>query len=171
MPRILITAFEPFGLTGKFLGRGNASQDVMDNIMVLDRIRYDFQLLPASREAPVELRQRLKISPPSGVLLMGEDLVKNPLHVKIEPSANAGLVLTSSFAESIAPNNRSTIGHFHCNSVYATALRWSEEVDPKAPVVFVHIPVLGNHLHHTQEVFGILEKMQAHLGEKPAADI
>src|SRR5881296_1004137 len=86
-PVILVTAFEPFGLIrGSIPGlRGNRSKDL------LGRLRDDrelagqltFEVLPVNADACTRLDDRLSKGP-SGVLLMGEDLLAS---IRLEPRA------------------------------------------------------------------------------------
>lgn len=156
-PAILVTAFEPFGIVrGSVPGlRGNRSRDILG----LLRADYDFadqltfEVLPVSAAACTRLEDRLSEGP-SGVLLMGEDLLSS---IRVEPRAYdpdyqigplrlpGARTRTSGFATLIASDMKvrgvssaSGIGTYYCNRAYWDALGWSERMSGR-PAVFFHV--------------------------------
>ena len=170
MGPILITSFEPFGLTGRFLRRANASHDIADMLKPqLPGQGYDFLRLPVSRDAIRILRDHLTQTRPSGILCMGEDLGLRPGTINLEPYAYDTDVhlnplksrdvidrIHSDFVRTAMPaQERSTIGLFHCNAVYREALTWGRD-HGNAPAAFIHVSVLGDREAQARNVMDIL---------------
>ena len=171
--KILITAFEPFGLTGAFLRKANASLDVMTRLQAaLPEDQYDFLTLPVADDAADLLRDHLDRTQPEGVLCLGELLTLKPGSVNLEPYAHdlgatlnplaplmGAEILKSAFAESAAPMKKmtSTIGAYHCNNIYKTALQWSG-ANQDVPAAFMHVAVLGD---RDRQSAAVLETVQA----------
>lgn len=176
-PAILVTAFEPFGIIrGNVPGlRGNRSRDILSQL----RADYDFvdqltfELLPVSAAACTRLEDRLSEGP-SGVLLMGEDLISS---VRLEPRAydpdsQIGLLRlpgarsrTSGFATLIAADMKargvstaSGIGTYYCNRAYWDALGWSERMN--RPAVFFHVGPRSNLEWQCSVVRAALQRMR-----------
>lgn len=174
MKKILITAFEPFGLTGAFLRKANASGEVMGRLQaILPPDQYDFLTLPVSSQSAEIFQRHLKALKPDGVLCLGEHLTLKPGHVQLENYAHdcavslnpltpfmGQRVLSSAFAESIAPlKNKSTIGAYHCNNIYKNALQWSQANDG-APAAFLHVAVFGDRDRQSADVLKVVGAMQ-----------
>ncbi len=172
MGRILITSFEPFGVSG-LLRQANASHDVATALKV-DRPagEYDFLQLPVSDKAHEILQNHLDTHKPDGVLCMGEYMALAPGTVNLEPYAHDHAVshnpltstngvkrLSSAFAQSVAPQNRSSIGLYYCNAIYRQVLLWSDAQEKAVPTAFIHVAVLGDRSGQVREVSDVLDKL------------
>lgn len=182
MAKILITAFEPFGLEGKHVRGANASEQVLDKMR--DNLPDDYILavLPVSDRSEDKLKEILEREKPDGVISMGEDLGQFPSRIKIEPYAldmqrsalpvlfpNRRSKLMSEFALLAGAHpNHSTIGAYSCNRVYLTALKWAQENGNK-PVVFTHIPILGNRDSHARQIQNLAGKMEDRIATRATA--
>lgn len=176
MSKILVTAFEPFALSG-FLRKANASNDIL-NLLRADFKDGHFLKLPVSVEADKLLRTHLDKERPDGILCMGEDLLMLPGVVKLEPFAydcrptlnflapkQYKNTLASVFAQSVTPTeNQSTIGTYYCNSLYKTALQWAAE-NGAVPVGFTHVSVLGNRKQQSDKVMALLGHMSSQMAK------
>lgn len=171
MKRILITAFEPFGLSGR-LRNENASLSVLHRLQhSLSREDYEYLVLPTSVNAPVLLERYAELTKPQAILSLGEDLTQIPGAVRLEPYAHdreatanpiAGLFvprLTSAFAQSVVPNTKnSTLLSWHCNAVFRAGLKWAARNDD-VPVAFAHVAIIGNRARQAEKTLAILAQM------------
>lgn len=175
MSKILITAFEPFGLIGKFVRGENTSQKILEGLRAAHPDRFLFKTLPVSQDAVTQLHDLLEKERPSGILAMGEHLFVSPKEVKIEPyalntPASPFPDLTIHFKDKVSSafvnqlglgETGSSIGNYYCNQIYLEGLNWAQQ-NGNVPVAFIHTPVLGDHQRHGDQVLKILEKMQAY---------
>ena len=171
MNNILITAFDPFGLTGKFLRKANASLDVA---FILQSSRHkdcNLLTLPVSAKADNILKEYLGRNKPSAILCMGEDFLM-PNAVNIEPfaydtgpsfnfiAAARTPKIMSTFLECPTQATRlSGIGTYYCNSLYKTALLWAKE-NGNIPTTFAHIAVIGNRDKQSDKIMTLLDAMK-----------
>ncbi len=171
MSRILITAFEPFGLIGAWVRRANASAQVMSEIEKVNGDSFLYKTLPTTKDAIPELLETLEAEKPSGILSMGEHLLAFPEDIKIEPYAHDTFVSTlplrhlfknkvrSDFVSQMDDQlTSSLIGGYYCNQVYLQSMNWATK-NGNVPVAFTHIPVLGDHEEHTDQVISVLQHM------------
>ena len=176
MSKILITAFEPFGFLRKLLGK-NASKEILEKFQVsLDRNKYEFKILEVSLEGVQDFQAQLNNTDPSAVLSMGEHLLIFG-KVFVEPYAHDIPVTWSPFySKNKKVDNpllkdkksklyltdeeakRSHIGAYYCNQVYLAGLNWSNTKN--RPCVFLHIPVLGDRNHQTEQVKNYLKRIE-----------
>jgi len=177
MSKILITAFEPFGLIrGKLLNK-NASKEVID--LVKDNLIHDanFEIISVNAQGEKLLCDKLNSYKPTGVICMGENLLQHGSSIHIEPYAIDSPVSTltlgginkierSSFAEyAIEKFNQtqdSKIGTYYCNRAYLCSLRWCE-ANGSRPVVFVHVPVSGSRNVHGKQILKLVSLMKSYL--------
>ena len=173
MNKILITAFSPFGLSGRIRDE-NASLTVLTGLQAaLPASHYDYMTLPASSEAPTLLEAHLARTAPAAILSLGEDLTQFPDAVRLEPYAHdceatanpiAGLFaprLVSAFARSVAPDTKnSTLLAWHCNAVFRACLKWAARHDD-VPVAFAHVAVIGNRARQTEKALAIVAQLHA----------
>lgn len=188
MSKILVTSFEPFGLTGRFLRRANTSHDIARALQEkLPAAEFTFLQLPVSEKAHEILRAHLEKEKPSAILGLGENMSIMPGHVNLEPYAYDSAVsvnplaptsskerLTSTFVRQVAPHNHSTIGLFYCNAIYRQSLQWAKEQAPdnanEIPVAFMHVAVLGHRTTQIAAVKTVLDQMRDTIGlQAPAA--
>ena len=184
MGRILITSFEPFGLSGLLRG-ANASHDVATALKAnLPAGDYDFLQLPVSDEAHEIFHNHLDARKPDGILCMGEYMGLAAGTVNLEPYAHDHPVshnpltrtdgikrLSSAFAQSVAPQNRSSIGLYYCNAIYRQALLWAAAQGKALPTAFIHVAVLGERDGQVRAVSDVLDKLGQQClssGNKPA---
>ena len=180
MSKILITSFEPFGLTGRFLRRANTAHDIATAIQQRQPDGdFAFLQLPVSPEAHDILAACLEREKPKAILGLGENLSIMPGHVNLEPYAYDSDVslnplapthkrerLTSAFVRQVAPHNHSTIGLYYCNAIYRQSLQWAKEQADKAqspaeiPVAFMHVAVVGHRATQIAAVRTVLDQMQ-----------
>lgn len=180
--KILITSFEPFGLSGRFIRKANASEDVAKLISAAHPDKYDFLSLPVSSKARSVFLHTVAERRPSGVLCMGENLVQSgdvrvePYAIDVAPTLNimAGAgrrKIRSDFVRSLdMPADKSSIGVYYCNHLYKAALLWSG-YQAGVPVAFAHVAVLGDRNKQLGHISNILERMEGHgaAGLVPAA--
>lgn len=179
MAKILLTAFEPFGITGKYLRGKNSSAEIMDGIESKYPNQYDRLILPVSDQAEIALQNHIKNNAPSGVVCMGEHLMLLPGTVRVEPFAHdhpvtawphlkmmTKPIVPSKFVQECFPEqNASSIQRYFCNRVYLAALQLSER-GGHFPVAFLHVSVLGNRELQMGKVTNILNKMEGTLQKK-----
>lgn len=178
MNKILITAFMPFGLTGKFLRRANASLDVACVIQSSAHKDCDLLTLPVSAHADDILKEYLERNKPSAILCMGEDFLM-PNAVNIEPFAYGTAPTFNFMAAAYAPKIMSTfleedqpaprfsgIGTYYCNSLYKTALLWAKE-NGNTPTTFAHIAVIGNRDRQSEKLITLIEAMKKRISSEP----
>lgn len=182
MSRILVTSFEPFGLVGRFIRRANASHDVALALKAaLPAAEYDFLRLPVSDKAHGILAQHLNSRKPAGVLCMGEYGGLASGTVNLEPYAHDHGVshrpkagtdgiprLISPFAQSVAPQNSSSIGLYYCNAIYRQVLLWARAQARPVPAAFIHVAVLGDRGGQVRAVSAILDKLKQQAAPPPA---
>lgn len=179
MSKILITAFEPFGLIGAWFRGENTSQQIMNKIQQTHGEEFLYTTLPTSEEAIPKFLDFLDKEKPAGILSMGEHLLLPPQNIKLEPFAYDTSVstlplkqlfaktITSDFVSNIDEQHKnSSIGSYYCNQIYLQGMNWAKE-NGNIPVAFTHIPVLGNHDEHAQQVTDILQKMQSPVQDAP----
>ncbi len=171
-----MTSFEPFSLTGRFIRRANASHDVAEILkQQLPAAEYDFLLLPVSDEAHEIFQERLDSMKTDAVLCLGEYLIMPPSAVKVEPYARGrgfdyfrnDRTISSSFAQIVAPDTRSTIGFHYCNAIYRDALNWAEAQENTTPAAFMHIGILGDRNTQACEVRNVLDRLKQQLSLVP----
>lgn len=182
MGRILITSFEPFGLSG-LLRQANASHDVATGLkQSLPAGDYDFLQLPVSDKAHEILQNHLDTHKPDGILCMGEYMGLASGTVNLEPYAHDRAVshnpltstegikrISSAFAQSVAPQNRSSIGLYYCNAIYRQALLWADAQKQNVPTAFIHVAVLGARDGQVRAVADILDKLKQNAAPPSAA--
>ncbi|PCI54994.1 MAG: hypothetical protein COB36_09080 [Alphaproteobacteria bacterium] len=179
MSKILITAFEPFGLIGAWFRSENTSQQLINQIQQTHGEEFLYQTLPTSEEAIPQFLAFLDREKPTGILSMGEHLLLPPQNIKLEPFAYDisistlplkqlfAKTITSDFVSNIDEQHKSSsIGSYYCNQIYLQGMNWAKE-NGNIPVAFTHIPVLGNHDEHAQQVADILQKMQHPVQDAP----
>lgn len=179
MGKILITAFEPFGLIGSWVRNNNASKQVMDIMRQSNNNDLLYETLPTSDHAIPKFLDILDKEQPTGILSMGEHLLLPPNNIKLEPFAyDTGVnalplvtlfakTVTSDFAKSLSEkNDSSSIGSYFCNQIYLQGLNWSKE-NGDIPVAFIHIPILGNHEEHAKQITNILQTMKSSAQNTP----
>ncbi len=171
MKKILITAFEPYGLSGRLRGE-NASLSVLHGLQQrLSRQEYEYLVLPVSENAPIILDRYADLIRPAAILSLGEDLTQLPNAVRIEPYAHdreatsnpiAGLFvprLVSTFAQSVRPETKnSTLLSWHCNAVFRAGLKWAAH-NENAPVAFAHVAIIGNRARQTEKALEIVAQL------------
>lgn len=183
MGRILITSFEPFGVSG--LRRGtNASHDVAMALQSTlppglahgdTATEYRFLQLPVSDKAHDILQTHLDAYKPDGLLCMGEYLGLTPGAINLEPYALDHPVshdplaptdgiprILSAFAQSVAPQNNASIGLYYCNAIYRQALLWGNAQPQPVPTAFIHVAVRGDRSGQVREIAIILDKLTQH---------
>ncbi|HEY0901550.1 MAG TPA: hypothetical protein VGD95_05450 [Micavibrio sp.] len=181
MNRILITSFEPFGLSGRFLRRANAAHDIAAVLQErLPATDFSFLRLPVSDRAHGLLQEHLEQEKPAAILGLGENLSMLPGQVNLEPYAydrdaslnpfagSGGTRISSDFVRQVSPHGHSTIGAFFCNAIYRQSLLWAQdqhatrhdEKSPRIPVAFMHVAVLGKRDRQLAAVSAVLEDMQ-----------
>jgi hypothetical protein len=88
--------------------------------------------------------------------------------VQLIPLPALRLVMISDFASYAIKNfgqeYESKIGTYYCNRIYLWALRWGDS-NGNRPVVFVHVPVMGNRNHHAKQIIRLLSLMKKHISE------
>ena len=184
MGRILITSFEPFGVSG-LLRQANASHDVAMALKANTGGGYDFLQLPVSDKAHDILQNHLDTHKPEGLLCMGEYMGLAPGTVNLEPYAQDRAVshnplsrtdgikrISSAFAQSVAPQNSSSIGLYYCNAIYRQALLWADAQEKTVPTAFIHVAVLGDRGGQVRAVSDVLDKLAHHAaaaGSTPGA--
>jgi pyrrolidone-carboxylate peptidase len=173
MTKILVTAFEPFGLSGQLRQR-NASSDILE--LLQHEHNYEFLKLPVAKSGLQILEEKLDTSRPSAILAMGEDLGMLPNGIRLEPFAYDASVTTnplghigkksvsSPFAKAALPDNAPCgIGTYYCNGIYKTALDWASR-NGNQPVGFIHVAVLGARKTQKKKVAAILDLMKIQIG-------
>ena len=180
MSKILVTAFEPFGLSGKFFRHSNASQIVAERIQSALPDNYVFEFLPVSDRAEEKMQEILDREQPDGVMSLGEDFIIPSGHVRVEPYAHKKKPsvlpvlfdspenrLVSDFVSQMNGGDRkSTIGAYFCNRVYLTALEWGQE-NGNVPVSFIHVPIMGDKSRHAEQVLDVVGKMETAIENTP----
>jgi hypothetical protein len=180
--KILITSFEPFGLTGRFLRKANASADVADEIAEATGDVFDFLRLPVSDASIPQFLAHVEKTKPRGILCLGEDTLARVGDVRVEPyahdtgvslnffKASSARKIESGFvAESLGvPSSRCGIGVHHSNALYKTALEWGRD-NGNVPVAFAHIAVIGSRRSQKDEIMDILDWMSCEHHAQPAA--
>ncbi len=175
MGHILITSFEPFGVSG-LLRQANASHDVAMALKAnMAAGGYDFLQLPVSDKAHEVLQSHLDTHKPEGLLCMGEAMGLAPGTVNLEPYAHDHAVshnplsrtdgikrIFSAFAQSVAPQNHSSIGLYYCNAIYRQALLWADAQEKAVPTAFIHVAVLGDRGRQVRAVSDVLDKLAHH---------
>ena len=179
--KILLTAFEPFGLhrlvgeIASVFGAGgprNASLDVLNEIRARSGDRFEYLILPVRRECESIFEDCLDQTRPSGIISMGETDKIHRRRVNIEPyavraplaafSMGGGMefVESSPFVRGLGIESKSEIGRYYCNRIYLTGLRWA---NGRRPAAFIHIPLAGSSKVYARQVMGCVEAMAARL--------
>lgn len=184
--KLLLTAFQPFGLKGLVSGQ-NISKQVCDALARERGGDVQYVVLDVGPAAETQLSVALA-EEPGGVLLSGEDLSLLTSPARVEPRAyNPGqqlglnipkLVpwgvlsfrlpwarsLSSNLAEQAAAaaggrraELREHIGTFWCNRMYYRALEWGQA--QARPVLFVHLGVFGQFQEKLSAMRAILDLM------------
>lgn len=180
MNKILITAFEPHGVSGR-LRDENASLSVLHGLQgQVSRQDYEYLVLPVSGNAPYLLEKYADLTKPRAIFSMGEDSIQLPNAVRLEPYAHdckatsnpiAGLFyprLHSTFAQSVSPETKnSTLLSWHCNAVFRAGLKWAAR-HHDAPVAFVHVGVIGSRARQTEKALALLDKLDRAARRDPA---
>lgn len=172
MKKILITALEPFGISGMIRGE-NASLSVAKRLAARLPDQVDLLTLPVSHDADSLLYNRLIQDRPPAVLCLGEDLALLPNTVLVEPYATdveatfnpfAGAgqpKLVSTFAQTAFPDRKKSAAlAYFCNAVHRRALKWSAEESGHPPVAFAHVAVLGRRDLQAEKTAQIFQKLQ-----------
>lgn len=176
MTRILVTAFEPFGLIGSWIRRSNASLDVMESLKIPD-LELNKLTLPVSDAGVEAFIETLNKTKPDGIISLGEHMLISD--VVLEPYARnvpvSSLPLRAIFGEKVQSafvrawdtgSSKSRIGGYYCNQIYLHGLKWAQE-NGQIPVAFVHIPVIGDGDKYRQQVENVLGKMKSVLHHTP----
>lgn len=171
MTKILITAFEPFGLIGSWLRGANASQQILSNIQ--EKQDCIPLTLPVSQKGIDTFLETLDQHKPDGLISLGEHMFLPPSQIVTEPYAydtkTTALPLKCLFSDKVESpfikeqhpdNTKSMIGGYYCNQLYLQGLKWSQN-NGNIPVAFIHVPVLGNQGKHTQKITDMMRHMKS----------
>ena len=163
-PRLLITAFEPFGERDR-----NASREVLAAIRARHGNRFSYAVLPVSDDGERRLRALLADGRYDGVIALGEDVrlpgrtihvepyaVDAPLSKEIRPARPSERVPAPAAVAAARATGLplvSGIGLYYCNRVYLHALR------TERPAVFLHVPVHGDRATHVRQVLAVADAL------------
>ena len=187
-PRLLVTAFQPFGAPGKPVRPENASDSVLRAFGDREGNRYDLLVLPVEPLAEVLLARALARDP-VGVVSMGEAGLPGAWDTNVEevardlpvtagghPGAAAAGFRASPFARSIpllpGMERADRIGAYWCNRAYYRVLEWCQLFH--RPAVFLHLRVEGHRARQLRHLDHAVRFMEESLrgppaGSRPAA--
>jgi pyrrolidone-carboxylate peptidase len=129
--KLLMTAFEPFGIKGLLSGR-NITSEILKEIKK-DFPKIDMIILPVDKRCSQIIIQKVNECKPDNIILLGED--PNGF-TRIEPFAEKEKRIYSKLAINLKHKLRSwgrNIGTYYCNDVYYQAL----QLNPNS--VFIHL--------------------------------
>ena len=188
-PRLLVTAFEPFGLPGRSMRAENASESVLRAIRERPGFRHEALVLPVDARCEVHLARALNRDP-AGIVALGESGAAGRWDTNVEflardlpPRAyrsegiapevpRTAAVLPSSFAMDVpllpGMEREDRIGSYWCNRAYWRVLQWCRLFS--RPAIFLHFRVEGdrrNQLFHLEHVRAEMEARLAGGAAKP----
>ncbi len=183
MSKILVTAFEPFGLIGAWLRRSNASMETLEHLKQGGDEHIMGLVLPASDAGMAQFKETLDRVRPAGVISMGEHMLIPSTNVVVEPHAYdmgvTAMPLRHLFSDKVeAPfvkrheeqSGSSMIGGYYCNQIYLQGLQWAQE-NGNVPVAFVHVPVIGSAEKSADQVQNLIQKMKSEIEHASAPEV
>ena len=177
-PRLLVTAFEPFGAPGRPRRPSNASEEVVRAFAQRHPDRCAIVVLPVDPRCEVRLARALDGNP-SGVVSLGEAGLEGEWDTNVEVRARdlpveagrsrperGGLAADSPLARRIhllpGMEREDRIGTYWCNRAYFRVLQWCARFD--RPGIFLHLRVdgaRGRQLRHLEHVVAAMEREAA----------
>ena len=183
-PRILVTAFEPFGPPGKPLRPENASERVLRAFLELHPARVSTVVLPVDARCEIHLAREFDRDP-AGVVATGEAGGDGPWDTNVEevardlpvaasatldPGAAGNAVFrTSLFAPALSllpgMEREDRIGSYWCNRAYWRVLEWTQLFH--RPAVFLHFRVGGDRERQVAHLAHVVAAMERTLHRAP----
>ena len=132
--RILVTAFEPFGVVGTVIGI-NSSEIVLKEIMddFGDKLKY--VVLPVDEKAKEILKANVFKFNPEVIICLGQG---NGFRIEsrcFKDKKEIKSSFASKIKKALQENSKDNTGRYYCNEIYAEAL----SLNPKT--IFIHIPL------------------------------